>query len=100
MYERYNRGRIRGRPRGRFNLYEDLRSIVNIAGRYDLDPKLLVSAFIEAWKNQVAYCDELMIRCRSVTKDSAMLLITNEEKVVSQLPIKLELLRNPDYYMR
>jgi len=74
-----------------------MESIVLIAGRYDLDPKHLVDAFVEAWNNEASHLGKLKITCREIKKDSATLLITDGEKVVAQFPITLEVLRNPEY---
>jgi len=90
--------RGRGRPGRRTILYVDfLKSIVLIAGKYDLDPKLLIEALVEAWSNDTSQLESLKITCREVNQDSATLLITNGEEVVSQFPIRLEVLKNPEY---
>ena len=83
------------RGRRNYNLEE---YIALIAWKYDLDPKLLLDAFVEAWSNETSQCGSLKITCREVTQDSATFLITKEEKVVSQFPVKLEILRNPVYF--
>lgn len=93
-----SRGRGRGRPSRRTILYVDfLESIVLIAGKYDLDPKLLIEAFVEAWSDEASYLGNLKIVCREVNQDSATFLITDGEKVVAQFPITLKVLRNPEY---
>jgi len=87
----------RGRPRGRSNLdYANLNSMVLIASKHDLDPKQLIDAFFEAWKNKISHCGSLEISCREVNHNSATFLITKEEKVVWQSPVNLETIRNPD----
>ena len=89
----------RGRPRGRSNSYEGfLKSIVSIARKYDLEPDQLFEAFVEAWSNKLSQCGILTISCRVVNLDSATFLITNEENVVSQFPITLDVLKEPEYY--
>lgn len=89
----------RGRPRGRSNSYEGfLKSIVSIAKKYDLEPEQLFEAFVEAWRNESSQCGILKILCREVNHDSATFLLTNEEKVVSQFPITLDVLKEPEYY--
>ncbi len=70
--------------------------MVLIASKHDLDPKLLVDAFFEAWKNKFSYCGGLKISCREVNQDSATFLITKEEKVVWQFPVNLMIIKNPD----
>ena len=92
MYEKQ-----RGRPSGRSNLdYSNLMSIVLIASKYDLDPKQLADAFLEALENEVSFCGSLKISRRKVSQDSATFLIEKEEKVVWQFPVNLEMMRNPD----
>ena len=87
----------RGRPRGNSNAYyAHLKSIVKIAQKHDVDPKQLVDAFVEAWKNRIAQCGRLTISRRGITRDSATFLITKEEKVVWQFPVALENVRNPE----
>jgi len=87
----------RGRPRGNSNAYyAHLKSIVKIARKHDVDPKQLVDAFVEAWKNRIAQCGRLTISRRGITRDSATFLITKEEKVVWQFPVNLVNVRNPE----
>jgi len=74
-----------------------LESIVLIARKYDLDLKHLIETFVEAWSNETSHLGNLKITCREVKKDSATFLITDSEKVVSQFPIILEVLKNPEY---
>ena len=91
------REQSRGRPRGYSNPYYDfLSSIVSIASKHALDPKQLVDAFFEAKENETSHCGSLEISCREVNQDSAIFLITKDEKVVWQFPVNLESLRNPE----
>ena len=92
-------GQSRGRPRGNYRLFRNpLKSIVLIAKKHDVDPNLLIDAFVEAWRNKVSHCGSLTISCRTVNQDSATFLLTNKETVVSQFPIKQEALRIPDSF--
>jgi replication factor A1 len=89
----------RGRPKGRSNLYEDpLKSIVPIAVKHDLDPKLLVNAFVEAWRNNDSKYGSLKINCRMVNEESAIFLVTKGSEVISQFPINLEALKSPEFF--
>lgn len=88
----------RGRPRGKSNSHDaPLKSIFLIARKYDLNPNLLVEAFVEAWRNKISHYQSLMISCREVNQGFVTFLITKEKKVVSQFPIELEIIRNPDF---
>jgi replication factor A1 len=98
---RYSHGYGRGRPRGENKLYfEPLFSITKIASKYDIDPKLLVESFIEAWKSKDAHCGRLKITCRGVidNENSAVFLVTCEGKVVAQFPIKTEIIENENVF--
>jgi len=86
----------RGRPKETYKLRKALTSIILIVRKYDLDPKSLLEAFIAAWRNKIHHYRNLQIFRRWVNQDSATFLITKEEKVVSQLHVTLEVLRNPD----
>ena len=93
-----SRGRGRGRPGRRSILYVDFfESIILIAGKYDLEPKLLIDAFIEAWNDGTSKIEDLAITRREIKEESASFLITKGENVVAQFPITLEVLKNPDY---
>jgi replication factor A1 len=92
-------GQSRGRPRGNYRLFRNpLKSIVLIAKKHDVDPNLLIDAFVEAWRHKVSHCGSLTISCRTVNQDSATFLLTNEETVISQFPIKQEALKIPDSF--
>lgn len=91
----------RDRPRGKSKHYKvPLQSIVLIAGKHDLEPKLLVEAFVEAWRNKKTHCGDLKIHRRSVNQDSATFLLTKGGTVISQFPINLEALRNPEPFKK
>ena len=82
-----------------YNLYEaPLKSIVPIAEKYGLNPKLLVDAFVESWRKKISRCESLTICCRLINRDSAIFLVTYEGKVVSQFSIKLEALKDPNSF--
>ena len=76
--------------------YPNLESMVLVAGKHDLDPKQLIDAFFEAVNNKFSHIGSLKITCRNVTQDSAIFLITKEEKVVWQFPVNLETITSAD----
>jgi len=89
----------RGRPRGHrpYSVISVLSSIAHIAAKYNLDPMLLFDAFIEAQVHEESQCEMLKIKCRKVDKDVATFLITHEDKVIWQFPIKMEILRESEF---
>jgi replication factor A1 len=78
---------------------EPLYTIVEIASKYDLDPDRLIKSIITAWTNHTDQCGALTITCRGVkNEDTAMMLVTDAETVVSQFPIKTTVLENPNEF--
>jgi replication factor A1 len=73
------------------------KSIFLISKKYDIEPKVLVDTFIEALSSNVIRCGSLKVSCRNVNHDHATFLITTEEKVVSQFPIRLDILKTPNF---
>lgn len=94
MYVKRGRGRLSRKS----ILYADfIESIILIAGKYDLDPELLIDALVEAWSYETSHLRNLKITCREVNQDSATFLVTEGEKAVFQFPITLEILNKPEY---
>jgi replication factor A1 len=88
---------IRGRPKGRSNLYKNLlKSIVLIARKHDFNPILLIEAIVQAWKNKTYSKNGLKIVLRHLDQDLATFLFYKEGKIISQFPIKLEILQTHD----
>jgi len=87
----------RRRHKGKIRMYtEPLYTIVEIASKYDINPYQLIESIINAWKYRIDQCENLTIACRGVkNEDTAMILITDQENVVSQFPIKTIVLENP-----
>ena len=88
---------LRGRHRSKSKShYGCLKSIVKIAFKYDVDPRQLVDALVEAEENTESHCGNLKIALRAVNQESATFLITKEENVIWQSKVNLESLRNPE----
>ncbi|MCJ7633337.1 hypothetical protein MUP77_13240 [Candidatus Bathyarchaeota archaeon] len=85
------------KARGRSKNPSEPKSIVLIAAKYDLDPMLLIDAIVEAYRDKTQRCGSLEISYRGEKQDSAMFLLTEGEKVVSQFPVRLELIINPNF---
>jgi len=85
---------VRGRSNGNS---KSLRSIVLISRKFGLDPKLLIDALTEAWRNKRCRYGSLEISCREIKHGFATFLLTKEDRVVSQFPLKMELLEDPDF---
>ncbi len=71
-------------------------SILCLANKCKIDPNELLDTFIEAWKHGEAEKAGFHISCRQTNAQSGIFLITNNEQVVSQFPIDIAVLKNPD----
>ena len=86
----------RGRTRGLSSKdYANLRSIAYVAKEHELNPKRLIDAFFEATENKISHCGNLEISCRDINQESAMFLLTKEDKVIWQFPVNIEMIQNP-----
>ena len=90
----------RGRPRGHqsYSTMSILSSIAQIAAKYNLEPGLLLDAFTEAWTHEESQYEKLEIECRKVDHDFATFLITCNDKVIWQFPVKIEILKGPELF--
>lgn len=98
--EYYGEKPSRGRPRGHqsYATMSVLSSIAQIAAKHNLEPGLLLDAFKEAWAHEESQYEKLEIECRKVNYDFATFLITCNNKVVSQFPIGIEILKKPELF--
>ena len=95
-FERAKRGlSYRGRPQGRFQSQEDIRLreyLVTLAYKQRKDQHKFFNKIVEAWEKKESKYEKIIITCRKKNRDSAVFLITREEKVVAQFPIPTDLL--------
>ena len=71
-------------------------SILCLAKKCKIDPNELLDTFIEAWKHGKAEKAGYLISCRQTNAQSGIFLVTKNEQVVSQFPIDIAVLQNPD----
>lgn len=88
------------KAKGRSKNHGESKSIVLIAAKHDLDPMQLIDAIAESYGNKTQRCGSLEVTYRGKKQDTAMFLLTKEEKVVSQFPVKLEFVINPNFLKR
>jgi replication factor A1 len=72
--------------------------IAQVAANYNLDSRLLLDAFTEAWAHGESQYEKLKVECRRVDHDFATFLITCNDKVVWQFPIGIEILKGPELF--
>jgi hypothetical protein len=93
MRKRTPRGR--GRLPGKHHSSKDFRLLQYLAlvsMKYEISSRDFSDSLIEAWKRQESTCGSLSIECRKQTRDSVILLITNNRKVVAQFSIPKHIL--------
>jgi len=100
QFKRFKQMRPRGRPRGRLNLYDDVKTIIKIAEQFGLHPHNLASSLSQAWKKQSASCGPLTIHQRGKNQNAIIVMIRHGEQIVSQFPVHIDILRNTEYYIR
>ena len=104
MFQQIWKGR--GRPPSRGYSSKDGKiwdSLARIAMRNKVDPSKFFNCIFEAWNNNEAECKQLIVRCRKRTKDSAIFLFINVQKVIAQFPIPTTILQGKNQiesYMR
>jgi replication factor A1 len=88
--------RGRGRLPNSMHSYKDrriLEYLARIAMMYKVDSSGFFDCIVEAWNHKESECEQLVIRCRKKTNDSAIFLFTtNVQKVVAQFPIPTTIL--------
>jgi hypothetical protein len=100
QFQRYKQRRPRGRPRGRLNHYDDVKTVIKIAEQFGLHPHQLATSLYQAWKKQSASCGPLTIHRRGKNQNAMIVMISHGEQIVSQFPVHIEILRNTEYYIR
>ena len=91
--------RERERPRGMYHSRDNfvtLNNIFLISSRYGIDSAVLFSSFAEAWQNQEATCEPLLITCRKKTSTDAIFLITEDSRAVAQFTISTSIFKKAD----
>jgi len=92
--------RYSGRPLGlKSKSNKDvLKSITQIAAKYQLDPELLLDAFNRAWIDEGFQYGVLNIKCRKVDQDLVTFLVTLKDEVVWQFPIDKKILEKSELF--
>jgi len=91
--------RGRGRPLSSMPSYKDgrvLEYLARIAMLHKVDSSEFFNRIVEAWNRDGSECEQLAIKCRKRTKDSAIFLFTKGRRrareVVAQFPISIAIL--------
>lgn len=92
--------KARGRPRNGHHSHATktvLESLARIAVSKNINSSEFFNSLVDAWKQKESTCENLVIRCRKRTRDSAIFLFTIGQKVVAQFPVPEHILqeKNP-----
>jgi hypothetical protein len=90
---------MRGRPQGRHYSYRDMRLLEyldRISVKHEIDPSKLFSSFQDALQHEGATCGKLSIECRAKTRNHAIFLLTDTQKVIAQFLIPMRILAKTD----
>jgi replication factor A1 len=85
-----------GRPLKGMYSYKDgrvLENLARIAALHKVDASEFFDRIVEAWNHEGSECEQVIIRCRKRTKNSAIFLFTTRREVVAQFPISITILR-------
>jgi len=85
-----------GRPLKGMYSYKDgrvLENLARIAALHKVDASEFFDRIVEAWNHEGSECEQVIIRCRKRTKNSAIFLFTTRREVVAQFPISITLLQ-------
>jgi replication factor A1 len=88
--------RGRGRPPRNMRLKEErrvLEYVARIAVKHTINPSAFFNCIVDSWSKEEARCEELAIRCRKKTEDSAVFLFTRGGRVLAQFPIPTSILQ-------
>lgn len=88
--------RGRGRRSNGMHSYKNgriLEYLARIAMMHKIDSNEFFNCVIEAWNNEESKCKQLAIRCCSRTKNSAIFLFSDGQKVVAQFSIPITILQ-------
>jgi hypothetical protein len=86
---------MRGRPPGGLYSNDDMRLLeylARISVKHGIDPVKFFSSFHDALQHEEATCGKLSIECRVKTRDYAIFLMTDTQKVIAQFPIPAHIL--------
>jgi hypothetical protein len=90
---------MRGRPPGMPYSYDDVRLLEyldSISVKHGIDSSKFLSSFLDAFQHEEAMCGKLSIKCRAKTRNHAIFLITDTQKVIAQFPIPMHILEKTD----
>ncbi len=78
----------RGRPNGQRQSMPEMTRLwylIWISKKYNLETCKFFESFLDAWAHEKSSCKDMSIECRQKTEDNGVFLVTQNQKVVTQL---------------
>ncbi len=78
----------RGRPTGRRQSTTEMTRLwylIWISKKYNLETHKFFESFLDAWANKKSSCKGMSIECRQKTENNGVFLVTQNQKVITQL---------------
>jgi replication factor A1 len=78
----------RGRPTGQRQAMPEMTRLwylIWISKKYNLDTHKFFESFLDAWAHEKSSCKDMSIECRQKTENEGVFLVTQDQKVVTQL---------------
>ena len=85
----------RGRPKAPWQSASDIVSfayLVRLSKKYEIETSKFLKCVHGAWTKGEAYCDDVSIRRRQTTEDSATLLMTQDRRIIAQVRLNSRVL--------
>ena len=78
----------RGRPTGQRQSMPEMTRLwylIWISKKYNIETRKFFESFLDAWSNEKSFCKDMLIECRQKTENDGVFLVTQNQKVVTQL---------------
>ncbi|MFC1505803.1 hypothetical protein ACFLQ6_01900 [Thermoproteota archaeon] len=78
----------RGRPTGQRQAMPEMTRLwylIWISKKYNIETRKFFESFLDAWSNEKSSCKDMVIECRQKTENDSVFLVTQNQKVVTQL---------------
>jgi replication factor A1 len=78
----------RGRPTGQRQSMPEMTRLwylIWISKKYNIETRKFFESFLDAWTHEKSSCRDMVIECRQKTEDDGVFLVTQNQKVVTQL---------------
>jgi replication factor A1 len=59
--------------------------LIWISKKYSIETRKFFESFLDAWEHEKSSCKDMVIECRQKTEDDGVFLVTQNQKVVTQL---------------